>query len=111
LGVLGVLYEETCKIIDNYLRLKQAGDLHFNEIAELIHVNPNMLMDILTTPRNAPYIKMKMVEYGMDMNGILRSVDSMITSNKFTDLEIASLMNIGERFVRYRRRFKEKHFV
>ena len=101
--------EETCKIIDDYLRLKQAGDLHFNEIAELLHVNPNLLMGVLTTQKNASYIKLKMMEYGMDMNGILRSVDGLLKS--FTDREIATLVNIDEGVVRFRRRFKEKNIV
>ena len=103
--------EDTFKYIDDYLRLKLAGDLHFSEIAELIHVDPKVLIGILTTQQNASYIKTKMMEYGMDMNGILRSVDNLIAKGEFTDQEIASLINIDERIVRYRRRFKEKNFV
>ena len=101
--------EETCKIIDDYLRLKMAGDLHFYEIAELLHIDQNLLMGILTSQQNASYIKLKMVEYGMDMNGLLRSVDGLLES--FSDREIATLVNISEGVVRYRRRFKEKRFV
>lgn len=103
--------EDVNRIIDDYLRLKQAGDLHLYEIAELIHVDPKVLMGILTTQQNASYIKIKMMEYGMDMNGILKSVDNLIKSNTFTDQEIASLLNVSERMVRYRRRFKNKNFV
>ncbi len=103
--------KETCKIIDDYLRLTQAGDLHFYEIAELIHVDPKLLKGILISSKNQSYIKMKMVEFGMDFNGMWRSVDNLIDKGQFTDQEIASFFNISERSVRYRRHFKEKNLV
>lgn len=102
--------KEVCKIIDDYLRLTQAGDLHFNEIAELIHVNPKLLTSILVSSKNQSYIKTKMVEFGMDFNGLWRSVDGLI-GRGFTDLEISSLLNVSVRAVRYRRHFKEKNLV
>ena len=52
-----------------------------------------------------------MMEFGMDFNGLWRSVDNLISKGKFTDLEIASLLNVSERAVRYRRHFKEKNLV
>ena len=103
--------KEVCRIIDDYLRLTQAGDLHFNEIAELIHVDPKLLKSVLASSKNQSYIKAKMMEFGMDFNGIWRSVDSLINKGKFTDFEIASLLNVSERAVRYRRHFKEKNLV
>lgn len=103
--------KEVCRIIDDYLRLTQAGDLHFNEIAELIHVNPKILSSILASSKNQSYIKIKMAEFGMDFNGLWRSVDSLIDKGRFTDFEIASLLNISERAVHYRRHFKEKNLV
>jgi len=103
--------KEVCRIIDDYLRLTQAGDLHFSEIAELIHVNPNALKSILVSSKNQSYIKAKMMEFGMDFNGLWRSVDNLIAKGQFTDLEISSLLNVSERAVRYRRHFKEKNLV
>ena len=102
--------KEVCKIIDDYLRLTQAGDLHFNEIAELIHVDSKLLTSILVSSKNQSYIKTKMVEFGMDFNGLWRSVDGLI-GRGFTDLEISSLLNVSVRAVRYRRHFKEKNLV
>ena len=103
--------KEVRKIIDDYLRLTQAGDLHFCEIAEMLHVDQRLLMLLLTSTKNQSYMKMKMVEFGMDFNGLWRSVDNLISKGEFTDLEIASLFNISERAVRYRRHFKEKNLV
>lgn len=103
--------KEVCRIIDDYLRLTQAGDLHFNEIAELIHVDTKLLKSILMSSKNQSYIKAKMMEFGMDFNGIWRSVDNLIAKGVFTDLEISSLLNVSERAVRYRRHFKEKNLV
>lgn len=103
--------KEVRKIIDDYLRLTCAGDLHFCEIAELIHVDQKQLTSILSSTKNQSYIKMKMVEFGMDFNGLWRSVDRLIAKGQFTDQEIASLLNISERSVKYRRHFKEKNLV
>lgn len=102
---------EVRKIIDDYLRLAQLGELHFCEIAEMIHVDQRLLLSILSSIKNQSYIKLKMVEFGMDFNGMWHSVDNLINKGQFTDAEIASLFNVSERAVRYRRHFKEKNLV
>lgn len=103
--------KEIRKIIDDYLRLAQSGDLYFCEIANMINVDQRSLLAILSSIKNQSYIKLKMVEFGMDFNGIWHSVDNLINKGQFTDAEIASLFNVSERAVRYRRHFKEKNLV
>ena len=111
------MYIDDKKIVDDYVRMLQTGVVDTHEIAEAMNIEHTKLIGIIDSPRYNQYIKTKMVEMGLTLDGLMNTIDEYLDSERspgvpaYSDSEIASFFNIPVRVVTYRRRFKKKNLI
>ena len=112
MDLAGVIMDDANKIhIDDYLRLVQQNELGFNEICEIIQVQPEKMRLLLCSPKYTQYIKEKAMEFKMTAVEQWHTIDKYIKEDGFDDEFIAYLLNMPIQQIAFRRHFLTKHLI